>query len=138
MKKKVICAAVILVICAGLFTVCKLKKTSSDTDAIMLENSYSREAYLNIKGWDVEEISCETIKVPENFEGIYKKYAEVQKNQELPLDNYKGKEVQRFLYNVDNYSSEDKVCAELLIYENRLIAGAIIENIPDGSIFPLS
>lgn len=138
MKKKIICISIIIVICAGLFAVCKLEKSSSDADAILLENSYSREAYLNIKGWDVKEVSCETVKVPESFEGIYKEYADVQKKQDLPLDNYKGKEVQRFLYNVSNYGSENKVCAELLISENRLIAAAIIENAPNGFISPLS
>ena len=137
MKKKIICATSILVICAGLFTICGLRKTSTDEEPIILENSYSREAYLNIKGWDVEEISCETVKVPEKFEGIYEEYAKAQEKQKLPLDNFKGKEVQRFLYSVNNYDSENKVCAELLISENRLIAAAIIENKPDGFVFGL-
>lgn len=138
MKKKIICASVIILICAGLFTVCMLKNPVQVENSIILENSYSREAYLNIKGWEVEEISCEPIRVPENFEGIYEEYAEVQSKQELPLENYKGKEVQRYLYKVINFNTDSDVCAELLISENKLIAAALIENKPDGFISAVS
>lgn len=137
MKKKIIFAAIIFVLCAGLFILCILKKTPPQEKQIILENSYSREAYLNIKGWDAEEISCETIRIPENFDGIYAEYAKAQEKQKLPLEKYKGKEVTRFLYNINNYGSDNNVFAELLISENRLIAAALIENKSDGFISPL-
>lgn len=137
MKKKIICSGAVLIICAGIFVICRLKKPSEDNKAIILESSYSREAYLNIKGWDVKEMSSETVRVPESFDGIYKEYADIQEKQKLPLNEYKGKEVRRFLYNVTNYNSENNVCAELLISENRLIACAIIENKPNGFISSL-
>lgn len=133
MKKKIICSAVILVICAGLFAVCMLKKQSPMEEQIILENKYSREAYLNIKGWDIEEISVEVIRVPENFDGIYKEYARVQKSQDLPLEKYKGQEAERFLYSIKN-CGDDKVFAELLIRDNRLIAAAVIESREEGNI----
>ncbi len=138
MKKKIICSAVILVICVGLFTVCMLKKPSQKEEQIILENQYSREAYLNIRGWDIEEISHEIIKIPENFNGVYKEYASVQKSQNLSLEKYKGKEAERFLYSVKN-RGENNVFVELLIRENRLIAAALIESGDEGNtIKPIS
>lgn len=141
MKKKLIYALIVIIICAGLFTVCMFSKSSKSKkeNFVILENSYSRESYLNIKGWEVTEISCEEVKVPEAFEGIYEEYAKIQDKQHLPLSKYKGQEVQRYLYRINNYTSDNKAYAELLIYDNnKLIAAAIIENKPDGSILPLS
>ncbi len=138
MKKKIICSAVILVICVGLFTVCMLKKPSQKEEQIILENQYSREAYLNIRGWDIEEISHEIIKIPESFNGVFKEYASVQKSQNLSLEKYKGKEAERFLYSVKN-QGENNVFVELLIRENRLIAAALIESGDEGNtIKPIS
>ena len=141
MKKKLIYALTIIIICAGLFTVCMISKSSKSREEsfIILENSYSRESYLNIKGLDVTEISCEKVRIPETFEGIYEEYSKVQDKQHLPLSDFKGQEVQRYLYTINNYTGDSKAYAELLIYDNKkLIAAAIIENKPDGSISALN
>lgn len=140
MKKKLIYAFIVVIICAGLFAVCIFSKSSKQEESfVILENSYSRESYFNIKGWDVTEISCEKIRIPENFEGIYEEYAKIQDKQHLPLNNYKGQEVQRYLYSVNNYIGDCKAYGELLIYDdNKLIAAAIIESKSNGSISALN
>ncbi|MGN0613246.1 MAG: DUF4830 domain-containing protein [Porcipelethomonas sp.] len=136
-RKKIIPIAIIIVISSALFAICMLRsKTTDDSKNIILNNRYSRESYLNLNGRQVTELGCETIRVPACFDGIYEKYAEIQEKQGLPLENYKGEEVKRYTYSVDNYGGNKNVCAELLVYENRLIAAALIEQSPDGFIEP--
>ena len=93
-----------IIICIILFLVCFRKNSNPAAQDIILENSYAREAYLNLKGWDVDLINGSSIKIPESFEGIYTEYSQVQKKQKLPLESYKGKNAERFLYRVNNYN----------------------------------
>lgn len=99
-------------------------------------NEYQREAYLNIRGWEIEEISCQTVRIPEEFEGIYREYADIQSKDGFKLENYKGKEVLRCLYRVLNYGGDSEVTAELLLYNDELISAALFENKQDGFIKP--
>lgn len=133
--KKFLIILFLAAVCAVLFLVCTHKSGNPDTDSsIILSDSYSREAYLNIKGWDVSLIKSDTIKIPQDFDGIYSEYAQIQQKQKLPLENYKGKKADRFLYKINNYNGDNVVFAELLIAENRLVAAALIGNSPDSFI----
>lgn len=123
-----------IIICIILFLVCFRKNSNPAAQDIILENSYAREAYLNLKGWDVDLINGSNIKIPESFEGIYTEYSQVQKKQKLPLESYKGKNAERFLYRVNNYNGDYDVFAELLISGNKLVAAALIQQTPDGFI----
>lgn len=131
------CALIIAAVCVILLIICMSSGKSKKETPVILENSYSREAYLNINGWDAEEISCETVRVPEVFEGIYEEYAKIQDKQKLPLRSFKGKEVLRYLYNINNYNGNCKAFGELLICDDELVSAAIIEKAPDGKILPL-
>lgn len=123
------------VACAAAFLFFNHKKENTDTsDAIILTDSYSREAYLNLKGWDVSLVKSEKIYIPLSFEGSYQEYAQIQEKQKLPLKNYKGMEADRYVYSVNNYNGNRVVYAELLIVENRLVSGALIGMSPDSFI----
>ncbi|MGN1480681.1 DUF4830 domain-containing protein [Porcipelethomonas sp.] len=132
MNKKIIALIAAAGVTTAAFFICRHHEPQKESPLVL--NEYQREAYLNLRGWDAEEISQSTVTVPESFEGVYKQYADVQKKQGLPLEEYKGKEVVRCLYNIKNYGGDVPVTAELLFYEDRLIAAALIENKPDGFI----
>lgn len=137
MKKKIIAVAAVLGAAAASIFICR-KIEPEPSEAPVVLNQYQREAYLNIRGWEIEEISCKTVRIPEEFDGIYKEYADIQSNDGFNLENYKGKEVLRCLYRVLNYESDSEVTAELLLYDDKLISAALIENKPDGFIKPLN
>ncbi len=131
--KKITITLVLLIICILLFFLCFNKEKKPDTKkAIFLNDSYSREAYLNLQGWEVTQINADKIILPESFDGIYSTYSIIQQKQSLPLNMYKGKQVERFIYSVDNYNSGQTVYAELLIYENQLIAATLIGYSPNS------
>ncbi len=137
MMKKFLKYLLIVLIASALaitFFFFKDKESIKKTDAIILNDSYSREAYLNLKGWDVTEIKNDRITVPLEFEGIYSKYAEIQQMQQLPLNEYKGKEAERYIYTLNNYNGNQIVYAELLVCENKLIAASLIGISPEQFI----
>lgn len=137
MKKKIIAIAAVLGIAAAAIFICRRIEPKQDEPPLVL-NEYQREAYLNIRGWEIEEISCQTVRIPEEFEGIYREYADIQSKDGFKLENYKGKEVLRCLYRVLNYGGDSEVTAELLLYNDELISAALIENKQDGFINPLN
>ncbi len=134
-SKKIIIISFLAVISVTLFILCiNRKNTGSTENPIILSDSYSREAYLNLKGWDVTLIESDAIKIPENFNGIYKEYAAIQEKQNLPLKNCKGMDAERFLYSIDNYNGTQTVFGELLIVDNKLVAAALIGNSPESFV----
>jgi len=132
--KKILITIFLIAVSVFLIFVHLHEKKPAHSDEILLFDSYNREAYLNLNGWDVSPVSEKSIIIPLNFDEIYSKYAIIQKKQKLPLENYKGKKATRYLYNVNNYNGKFPVYAELLIVDNRLVAAALIEQKPDGFI----
>lgn len=137
MKKKFIAITAVLGVAAAAVFICRRVEPKHTQPPLVL-NEYQREAYLNIRGWEAEEISCETVRIPEEFEGIYKEYADIQSKDNFKIENYKGKEVTRCVYRILNYGGDSEVTAELLLYNDELISAALIENKPDGFIKSLN
>ena len=79
-------------------------------------------------GWEVEEEPIEFIEVriPEEFDGVYTDYNEIQKRQNLDLSKYCGKRVMRYTYRVKNHpSGEEGIVANLIFYKDKLIGGDV-------------
>lgn len=134
MKKIFILLAFIIVSAAAFLIFHNKKEISDNSSEIILSDEYSREAYLNLKGWDVSLIKSEKISIPSSFEGTYKAYAQIQEKQKLPLKKYKGQQADRYLYAINNYNGDQLVYAELLIVDNKLVSGALIGLSPESFI----
>ena len=131
--KKIIIAVIIASIITWLYFInCKTKNINTK-DRIIL-NEQQLEAYLNIKGFKVNQISCDTVVIPLKFTGSYLKYAEEMKKSGFDLESHKGETVQRYTYSVDGDDNSDIRAELLLINDNELIGAAIIQQKPDGFI----
>lgn len=137
MLKKIIILLLIAVSAASIVLLCRTasgKKTASEESVILSDSQL--EPYFNIRGWDVEKISDETVRIPEKFNETYQRYYEVLKENGFDIEKYKGKEVRRVLFLVKNFGGSSEVHAELLLDGGKLIGSALIENKPDGFIKP--
>lgn len=137
MLKKSLILMLIAVSAASIVLLCRTasgKKTASEAPTILSDSQL--EPYLNIRGWDVEKLSDETVRIPEKFNDTYQRFADVLKENGFDIEKYKGKEVRRVLFLVKNYGGDSEVHAELLLDEGKLIGSALIENKPDGFIKP--
>ncbi len=102
-----------------------------------IKNNADRIAFLAQFGWECSESATEevTMTIPKEFDKIMKTYNEVQKQQGLDLEKYKGKDVIRYTYEITNYpGAEGKVIANLIICKNRVIGGDICSADVNGFI----
>lgn len=102
-----------------------------------IKNNTDRIAFLAQFGWECSESATEevTMTIPKEFDKIMKTYNEVQKQQGLDLEKYKGKDVIRYTYEITNYpGAEGKVIANLIICKNRVIGGDICSADVNGFI----
>lgn len=111
-------------------------KNLSAADFKNIATNEDRIEFLRRYGWEVEPEAREIVEVviPAEFDGIYKKYNELQVGEGLNLEKYKGKSVKRYTYLVSNYEYEGSVLANLLIYNDRVIGGDICSSKLDGFV----
>lgn len=98
-------------------------------------NTAEMVSYLNSFGWEVAEEPCEIVEIsiPTEFNDVYQKYNKLQQSQGFDLSVFKGEPVKRFTFEVRNYPEETEyVRANLLIYQERVIAGDISSVKADG------
>ena len=87
-----------------------------------------RLAYLNGLGWQVspQPIATEELLIPEQFDDSYQGYLQLQSDQGFDLNQYRGKRVKRYTYQLTNYPVQDEpVQIALLIYKGRVVGGQI-------------
>ncbi len=100
-----------------------------------IKTNDDRIAFLTSFGWDVSQtpLEIEEVTIPEEFDETYSEYNELQKHQDCDLTKYQGKRVKRYTYEVKNYpNGEEGVCANLLIYKNKVIGGDICSSNREG------
>ena len=137
-RRKVVSAVLVICIlissCVVYFGDLKTSESVSISDEpeqskqiIELRSNKDRVEYLQNFGWEVEEEPLETmeVRIPQDFNGVYGEYNELQKKQGFNLEKYSGKKVTRYTYKIKNYDENEEVIANLIIYKNKLIAGDV-------------
>ncbi|MBQ3150860.1 MAG: DUF4830 domain-containing protein [Clostridia bacterium] len=108
-------------------------KPAANDGAITLkaENEEQRLAFISQFGWEVHKDPIEVAEIilPTQFDEVFEKYNEIQKEQNLDLSLYSGKRVKRWTYAVINYpgyeNKQDVIQLSLLIYDGTVIGGDV-------------
>ena len=135
--KKVLLALVAVV---GLIValVMFLGKEDADPTAVTtMSDNNNRVQFLQDQGWQVTTSPKEAsqVKIPEEQTPVYARYNELQKSQGYDLSQYAGKNVMRYVYEINNYPGTDQpVYATLLVYKNQIIGGDITDTSTKGAI----
>ncbi len=101
---------------------------ASDIDYSGIKTNEDRIRFLGQFGWQVssDAVDSAEVSIPEEFDKVFTAYNEMQKRQGLDLSKYKGKNVQRYTYEITNYDGYDgKVFANILVYRNKVIAADV-------------
>lgn len=99
--------------------------------SLRASNEKQRTSFLSQLGWDfdIEPAQVKEVIIPEEFDEIYEKYNELQKEQSFDLEKYKGEKVKKWTFDINNFPGyEGKtgyVQANLLIYKGNVIGGDI-------------
>lgn len=102
-----------------------------------VSNSEQAAEFLKKFGYDVETVpveSCE-VKIPDEFNGVYNEYNEIQRAQGLNLKKYCGKTAMRYTFEVTDYGDyEGTVLATVVVYKDKVIAGDVCGVTGEGFI----
>lgn len=134
-KVKIIVVFILAVILGAGIAILTDEDTSSTEKAngvvLKASNSKERIAFLSQFGWEVNEDPlevCEVI-IPSAFDETYEKYNEIQKNQNLDLEKYKGVRAKRWTYEIKNYpgyeAQSSTIRANILVFEGNVIGGDV-------------
>lgn len=133
-KRIILGAAALVLVCgflatyAGMHSIWGAQSTAATTVSPKgLKTNEDRLAYLSQFGWTLspEAITVEEIQLPENFDASYDDYLSWQTQQGFELDQFAGKRVKRYTYQISNYPDKTNAMASLLIYKNNVIGGEV-------------
>ncbi len=136
-------AGIVFCITTGTKTETPSEEGSSSLRAVDGEVNYSAasaEERLNFAsrfGYTVnpEPYEVQEVKIPEEFDEVYKEYNNIQLEQGLDLTDYKGCSVKKWTYTITNYpgyENTDTVRINMLVYKGRVIGGDVSSVAIDG------
>lgn len=114
-------------LCAGVWSV-HLYHTAVRGDAYVRAEE-DAAAFLRAFGWEAEIPAVEsvTLTLPKRFDAVWRRYNQLQNDVGLNLAPYAGKRVQRRTYALkERAPTGEALRANLLLYENRVIAGDVM------------
>ena len=87
-----------------------------------------------------EPVDIAEITIPKEFDDVYEKYNQIQKQAGLDLSKYKNKTCMRYSYEVYNMdeNNEQPVRVNIFLYKDQVIAGDISSVTLDGFMLPLN
>ena len=146
-RKLALCAATAAFLCCCALALLLAPPSVQQTAASILPNpkgvkgNEDRVAYLEHYGWQVspESTATEELQIPETFDESYTEYLSLQSQQGFSLEDYAGKRVKRYSYEILNYpTGETGVIANLLLYKNTVVGGEVLSPRLDGFLHGLS
>lgn len=122
----IIVPAVLLIGAAVMLRPGRSSSGGTERASVAASSVGERMDYFASHGWEVEEIAGKDITIPEVFSAAYEEYAAMQDKQGLPLREYAGRNARLYVYDVKNYSPENrKMLAELLVCDDTAVASMV-------------
>lgn len=145
-KKQVAAAAAVFVLAlaGGIWAQAALSELRGDpaqapaeakVEKVAAKTNEQRISFLETFGWEVEgeEDEIVEVKIPQEFDDVFEKYNEIQKQQGCDLSKYAGKRCKRYTYVIENYPGQaEGVRANILVYKNKVIGGDVCSVELDG------
>lgn len=137
---KALIIGVILLILAGLWGIIRLNTGGDDRpDGSTAEQ---RIEYIRSFGWDVgiAPTAIKEIRIPANFDEAYEQYNALQREQGFDLRKYRACYAYKYTYDILNYAEPSPVpiCANLIVYEGRIIGADISSSEANGLVTVLA
>lgn len=128
-------AVVALVIC--LILLLGGGEPTENTAAPAPSSNDGRVKFLSDFGWDVTSSPTESsqVKIPAESSPVFDRYNALQKKQGYDLSKFAGKNVMRYVYQLNNFpGATGPVYATLLVYKDAVIGGDVTDTSVGGRI----
>ncbi len=107
------------------------------TSAAPVSSNDARVAFLKNFGWDVTNspAGSSQVRIPEHTSEVFDRYNQLQKSQGYDLTQYAGKNVMRYVYEINNFpGATEPVYATMLVYKGQVIGGDITDTSAGGKV----
>lgn len=106
---------------------------------IPADRGYIARRYIAELGWTCAKGADEVKKltIPQEFDEVYTRYNDLQRQAGFDLTPYRGREVTRYTYRVTD-GGQDNVFIHILMYDSKIIGGDIMSTGLDGFMLPLA
>lgn len=129
---------VLLILAAAVWGVIRLNTVNNG--GIDGSTNEQRLAYINSFGWEagITHTDVREVRVPLEFDEAYEKYNDIQREQGFDLRKYRACTVKKYTYAIENASDSVPICANLLVYEGKIIAADISSAEAEGMVTVLA
>ncbi len=137
LKKIMLILAGIAAVIVALILIFGGNGEAAATSAPSLATNDGRVQFLESFGWDVttSPLQSTQVKIPEEMSDVFRRYNTLQLSQGYDLQEYAGKTVMRYVYEISNYpDATEPVLATLLVHKGDVIGGDITDTAPGGKI----
>ena len=135
LKKIMLALAAVAALIVALILLLGDGKDATQTAA--LSSNDGRVAFLKSFGWEVTTSPRESgqVKIPSEESEAFRRYNALQKRQGYDLSKFAGKNVMRYVYQVNNFpGATDPVYATVLVYKKEIIGGDVTQSGAKGKI----
>jgi len=134
LKKLLIAAAFIAAAVAVIIMLC-----GGGEKGIYAQTEQERLDYICSLGYSPQKTGGETtvVTIPYEFSKVYDEYNRIQLKAGFDLAKYKGCDVIRYTYLLEDFPPEDYAVVNLLILEGEIIGGDVSSRRLDGFMYPL-
>ena len=137
LKKIMLILAGIAAVTVALILIFGGSDGAAATASPSLATNDGRVRFLESFGWEVtaSPLQSTQVKIPEEMSEVFRRYNALQLSQGYDLQEYAGKTVMRYVYEVANYpEATEPVLATLLVHKGNVIGGDITDTAPGGKI----
>ena len=135
-KRNIVIALVAIIAMLAVLLVSGRKANSEQTTELncKAETNDERIAFLQQFGWEVDDAAVETqeVRIPTESNEVFARYNELQTQQGFDLEQYAGKVVKRYVYNVQNHPDGENYRATLFVYRGKVIGGDVCSTAQNG------
>lgn len=136
-KKMILALAAVAALVLALILLLGGKSDTAQTGAPAASNNDQRVKFLMDLGWQVTTSPKESsqVKIPSASSEVFDRYNALQKSQGYDLNDFAGKKVMRYVYEINNFpGATEPVYATLLVYKNEIIGGDVTDTAAGGRI----
>ena len=114
-KAKLVAILLVIAIIVALLVVLSSRAgqdgTTAENVVTTVASNEDRVAYLQSFGWEVADSPLESqeVRIPAELPEVLQRYNELQQSQGFDLEQFAGKTVRRYVYEVLNYPDDDQV-----------------------------